>query len=185
MPTSRGRYANVRRAQSSMMPPAHILVPWPETGRKWYRVHIDYAGPVKGHMLLVVVDAETKWLEAISMQSTTSESTMEAKGQYLPCLTNICLFDTLVSDNWPQFVSAEFKKFIKMKGINHVTTATYHPQSNGLAECAVRTIKEGLRKAQGDSHFNCLYRFFIPLPTDTYQGWEVSVIIYGRREWET
>nr|XP_037279976.1 uncharacterized protein K02A2.6-like [Rhipicephalus microplus] len=37
-----------------------VPAPWPETGRKWSRVHIDYAGPVEGHMLLVVVDAETK-----------------------------------------------------------------------------------------------------------------------------
>ncbi|KAL3246767.1 hypothetical protein MRX96_057498 [Rhipicephalus microplus] len=38
---------------------------------------INNAGPVEAHMLLVVVDAETKWLEAVLTQSTTSEATVE------------------------------------------------------------------------------------------------------------
>nr|XP_050043762.1 uncharacterized protein K02A2.6-like [Dermacentor andersoni] len=36
-----------------------IPAPWPETGQEWSRVHTDYAGTVEGHMLLVIVDAET------------------------------------------------------------------------------------------------------------------------------
>ena len=28
----------------------------------WAHIHIDYAGPVEGKMLLVVVDAHSKWL---------------------------------------------------------------------------------------------------------------------------
>nr|XP_037275478.1 uncharacterized protein K02A2.6-like [Rhipicephalus microplus] len=132
------------------MPPAQVLAPWPETGRKWSRVHIDYASPVEGHMLLVVVDAETKWLEAISRRSTTSEATVEA---LRPIFARFGLPHTLVSDNGPQFISAEFQNFVRMNGINHVTTAPYHPQSNGLAERAVLTIKEGLRKSQGGGRF--------------------------------
>nr|XP_037290588.1 uncharacterized protein K02A2.6-like [Rhipicephalus microplus] len=127
-----------------------VPAPWPETGWKWSRVHIDYAGPVEGHMLLVVVDAETKWLEAISRRSTTSEATVEA---LRPIFARFGLPHILVSDNGPQFVSAEFQKFVRMNGINHVTTAPYYPQSNGLAERAVRMIKEGLRKSQGGGTF--------------------------------
>nr|XP_037273847.1 uncharacterized protein K02A2.6-like [Rhipicephalus microplus] len=37
-------------------------------------------------------------------------------------------------------------KFMRENSIRHVRTAPYHPQSNGLAERAVRTIKEGLKK---------------------------------------
>ena len=34
---------------------------WPS--RPWYRVHLDFAGPFQGSMLLVAVDAHSKWPE--------------------------------------------------------------------------------------------------------------------------
>ena len=38
------------------------LHPWEWPGQPWSRVHIDYAGPYKGHMYLVVIDAHSKWI---------------------------------------------------------------------------------------------------------------------------
>ena len=46
--------------------------PWEWPGQPWSRVHIDYAGPYKGHMYLVVIDAHSKWMEVHIMPSTTS-----------------------------------------------------------------------------------------------------------------
>ncbi|XP_049267195.1 uncharacterized protein K02A2.6-like [Rhipicephalus sanguineus] len=94
-------------------------------------------------------DAETKWLEAISRRST-SEATVEALRAIFAWFG---LPHTLVSDNGPPFASAEFQKFVRVNEINHVKTVPYHPQSNGLAEHAVRTIKEGLRKSRGGCTF--------------------------------
>ena len=37
----------------------------------------------------------------------------------------------IVSDNAPAFTSEEFKRFVQMNGI---TSAPYHPATNGLAE---------------------------------------------------
>ena len=53
-------------------------------------------------MLMVVVDAQSKWLEVIEMTSTTSELTIQAlRGLFVVH----GLPDQMVSYNGPQFVS--------------------------------------------------------------------------------
>lgn len=59
--------------------------------------------------------------------------------------------DVVVSDNGPQFTSAEFREFLEANLIRHVTSAPFHPSTNGQAERMVRTTKEALsRIVQGD-----------------------------------
>ena len=52
--------------------------PWISSSRLGERVHIDYAGPVEGKMLLIVVDFYSKWPEVVIQNSTTSEATVNA-----------------------------------------------------------------------------------------------------------
>jgi transposase InsO family protein len=40
----------------------------------------------------------------------------------------------IISDNGPQYVSREFRDFIRVSGMTHVRTAPYYPQSNGKIE---------------------------------------------------
>ena len=53
---------------------------------------------------------------------------------------------TVVSNNGSVFTSSEFETFLQKNGVHHIRTAPYHPASNGLAEEAVQTLKEGLKK---------------------------------------
>ena len=59
--------------------------------------------------------------------------------------------EVLATDNGPCFTSEKFSQFMKRNSIRHVRTAPYHPASNGLAERAVQTVKEGLRKQKEGS----------------------------------
>ena len=56
--------------------------------------------------------------------------------------------DELITDNGPQFSSAEFAQFMQEYDIKHTTTSPYHPQANGQAERMVQTVKHLLKKAK-------------------------------------
>jgi len=47
----------------------------------------------------------------------------------------------VVSDNGPQLTADTFEEFCKQHGIKHITTAPFHPASNGLAERFVQMFK--------------------------------------------
>ena len=47
----------------------------------------------------------------------------------------------IISDNGPQFISKNFKEFIRISGMTHVKTSPYYPQSNGKLERYHKTIK--------------------------------------------
>ena len=106
-------------------------------------MHVDFAGPVQGHMLLVLINAYSKCIEVFAVKSATFTVVMQ-------CLHSVFarfgLPDTLMSDNGPCFVSAEFEKFLMLNGICHVTSAPYHPVSNVQAERAMQTVKKGVEK---------------------------------------
>nr|XP_006812005.1 PREDICTED: uncharacterized protein K02A2.6-like [Saccoglossus kowalevskii] len=134
----------IHRSKPSKAP----LHSWPYAEKPWERVHIDYAGPFLGKMFLIVIDAYSKWLEVKVMNISTSTATI-AELKEIFCTHG--LPDILVSDNGSQFTSDEFQKFMLYNGIKHVTCAPFHPSSNGLAERAVQTFKNGVKKMkQGD-----------------------------------
>ena len=96
-----------------------------------------------GRMFLILVDAHSKWMEVKPVSSATSAVTIE---QLRSIFATHGLPEMLVSDNGSVFTSEEFKDFTKNNGIRHVTSAPYHPASNGLAERTVQTFKESMKK---------------------------------------
>ncbi len=54
----------------------------------------------------------------------------------------------IISDNGPQFISKDFKKFIRISGMTYVKTSPYYPQSNGKLERYHRTIKSTCIRVQ-------------------------------------
>ena len=54
----------------------------------------------------------------------------------------------LVTDNGTQYTSATFQEFSHSYGFAHVSSSPLHPQSNGLSERTVQTVKDLLHKCK-------------------------------------
>ena len=161
--------------------PAQIpMHPWEWPERPWSRIHIDYAGPFLGKMFLVTVDAHSKWIEADVVDSATSTGTIRKLRQMF---ATHGIPEIIVSDNGSVFTSKEFQQFAQMNGIKHVTTAPYHPASNGLAEWAVQTLKMGLKKITDGTLEDRLARFLFQyrLTPHTTTGTSPAELLMGRK----
>ena len=130
---------------STSVAPLH---PWLWPTRPWQRIHLDFAGPFKGKMFLLVVDAHSKWPEIVEMPSTTSQRTIEELRRLFAAYG---LPEQIVSDNGPQFSAEEFAIFVKLNGIKHIKCAPYHPSSNGAVERMVQTFKNAMKAGQQSS----------------------------------
>lgn len=83
------------------------LQPWSYPTKCWQQIHLDFA--TKGrHVLLVLVDAFSKWIEIWPMSSTTASKTVE---KLQTVFAAYGLPEVLVSDNGPQFVLRVFRFF--------------------------------------------------------------------------
>ncbi|XP_055623435.1 uncharacterized protein K02A2.6-like [Toxorhynchites rutilus septentrionalis] len=138
-------------ARQAHAPPKFSEHHWQYPKGAWERIHIDYAGPVAGSMLLIVVDAYSKWLEVKVTTSTTAETTIGIMDELF---SRYGAPITVVSDNGPQFTAGEFKLFLQKSGVKfHKLSAPYHPATNGQAERYVQTTKDAL-KAMGTTASN-------------------------------
>ena len=89
------------------------------------------------------------------MSSITSTKTIET----LQSVFAIHGLPRVVMDNGSSFTSEEFKMFVHKNAIKHVTSALYHPSTNGQVERAVQTLKRGLKCTPGNSVQEKLSRF--------------------------
>ena len=161
-------------------PPQIPTHPWEWPQRPWARLHIDYAGPFMGKMFLVAVDAHSKWIEAHTVETPTSAGTIQKLRQMF---ATHGISETVVTDNGSVFTSKEFEHFTNMNAIKHVTTAPYHPASNGLAERAVQTLKTGLKKMTNGNIEDKLARFLFQyrITPHTTTGQSPAELLMGRR----
>ena len=123
------------------------LHPWETPNQSWERVHIDFAGPFKGKMWLIIIDALSKWPEVIPMMSTDSNKTVEVLRSLF---ARYGLPKTIVTDNGTQLTSSVFEYFCRNNGISHKRSASYHPSTNGEAERFVRSFQTGMKTTTGD-----------------------------------
>lgn len=94
--------------------------------------------------ILVITDNCTRQCLGIPLfvagSKVTSEMVVEALGQLLP---PDLLF--LITDRGTHFTAAAFQTLVRSEEFIHVLIARHRPQSNGIAERFVRSLKEWLR----------------------------------------
>ena len=166
--------------ESRPSPAAAPLHPWVWPEKPWSRLHIDFAGPYMGSMYLVLVDAHSKWMEVVMMKNITTASTIE---KLRIIFATHGLPRKIVTDNGPSFTSHQFKEFMSKNGILHITSAPYHPSTNGLAERAVQSFKQGIKRTPGDSIQDRLSRYLFKyrVTPHTTTGIPPAELLMGRR----
>ena len=112
--------------------------------RPWSQVGADLF-EINNQKYLVMVDYYSGFIEVNLLQNgTTSKHIVtHCKSQF----SRHGIPDKLITDNGPQFSSAVFKQFAQDYGFQHLTSSPHYPQSNGMAEKAVQTTKNLIKKA--------------------------------------
>lgn len=144
-------------------PPKIPLTPWVWPTMPWHRIHADFLGPMRGKMVLVIVDSHSKWPEAVVMRSMNEGDTILA---FEELFSRYGYPAHLVTDNFATFTDVAFQNLIKKGRIRHSTTPPHHPATNGAAENFVGTfkrkvtciIKDGLSLDQATKQFLSDYR---------------------------
>ncbi|XP_052809638.1 uncharacterized protein K02A2.6-like [Mya arenaria] len=115
--------------------------PWQEVATDLF--HFD------GNEYLLVVDYYSRYFEIDKLPDTKSSTIVrKLKSRFSTHGIPMRIF----SDNGPQYTSETFKTFVDAWHIEHVTSSPRHPNSNGLAERTVQTVKRLLVKAKDSGH---------------------------------
>ena len=109
----------------------------------WQVVETDLFELNKDNYVLMV-DYFSRFPEVVKLTSTTSANVISALKSVF---SRHGIPEIVRSDNGPQYASAEFSTFASSYGFQHVTSSPRYPQSNGLAERCVQTVKNLLKKS--------------------------------------
>lgn len=114
----------------------------------WQTIGVDLFH-FKGEDYLLVIDYYTKYVEVAKLVSTDSAHTI-ARLKSMFARFGIP-GETVYSDNGPQFNSCEMKKFAREWNFTHSTSSPIYPQSNGMVERYIQTVKNIFKKVECDN----------------------------------
>lgn len=113
----------------------------PEQPHQHWHIDITYIN-ISGtfYYLCTILDGYSRFIVHWEIRAAMKESDIEvilqrAREKFPQAKPRI------ISDNGPQFVSRDFKHFVRLCGMQHVRTSPYYPQSNGKIERWHQTLK--------------------------------------------
>jgi len=136
-------------------------------------------------MWLICTDAHSKY-PFVGMLDIGRTTTADAISVLRHIFITEGLPETIVTDNGTQFTSKESDQCCDRHGIEHITSAPFHPASNGEAERFVQSLKRGIEKncAGGDTPFSALQTFLATyrcLPHPSLDWKSPAEILHGRQ----
>ena len=139
---------------------------------------MDFTGPFQGKMILVVIDSHSKWIEAYPTNSLTSTKVIELSRTLF---SQFGIPEVLVTDNGLHvFCKRGVQNVSVKKGSKHVTSAPFHPATNGLA---MQIVKKGLKKEKGGTMASRIAKVLMAYRTtpQSTTGVSPSELLQGRR----
>ncbi|ERL87118.1 hypothetical protein D910_04518, partial [Dendroctonus ponderosae] len=118
------------------------MIPHEIVKRPWHKVACDLFH-LYGEQYLLVVDYYSKFFELVNLhRDLSSENIISVLKDGIPTI--------VMSDNGPEFSSIKFREFSVNWEFKHIKSSPRYPQSNGLVERYIQTVKNTLRKSMMD-----------------------------------
>jgi len=121
------------------------VIPWSVPHRPWGRVHLDFFEISRGKPFIIAADGLSGWIDADECNGLGAKEAIKFCRKLFR-MQGVC--DVLVADNGPAFRSEEFIQFCKSNGVELIYSPPYSPATNGVAERAVQTVKNFLKKTE-------------------------------------
>lgn len=118
------------------------LLPHPVPDRPWERIAADLFH-LNGKPFLLIVDYFSKYPEVLQLTDMTAQSVIQ---KFKAVLARHGIPDILIADHVP-FASSEMAQFAADWGFRIIHSSPHFPQSNGMAERTIRTVKSVLKSA--------------------------------------
>ncbi|BES87348.1 Hypothetical protein NTJ_00154 [Nesidiocoris tenuis] len=148
------------------------LIPTEFPSLPWSMIGADFL-KAKGENYLIIQDYFSRFLLIHRVSSNNATTTIKVLKQVF---SYHGVRHRFRSDNGAPFNSYEFKKFADHYGFEIVTSSPTYPQSNGLAESAVKTAKHLILKCNSWEEGLLLYN-----ATALQNGYSPSKLLMGRK----
>ena len=124
-----------------------LLCPWTKLATDIF--HFEWAS------YLLIVDYTSYYPVVCKLTSMTGQ---HIASQFQLICSEYGWPETLVSDNGPCYTSEIFTNLLIEYNVNHITSSSHYPQSNGLTEMYVQIVKSLFHKAkeEGKDLYKCL-----------------------------
>ena len=142
----------------------------------WQKVGADLFS-IKRQNFLVVADYFSLYPEVVTLSRIT---TAAVKNGLIAIFSRHGTPEVLYTDNGSQLRSSEFDEFASSWEFKQVTSSPHYPQSNGLAESAVKNAKSLIRKAVS-SNQDVNKALLAYRATPVISGLSTAEMLMGRR----